>query len=114
TLAERQPEEKVAAAAPQTLEKLGLTVQNLTDDLAERLGYKELKGVVVTQVEPGSLAELSGIRDGMLITEVNREPVANVKEFEKAVEKAGRSILLLLTDGRYARYVILKLPKEKE
>ncbi len=95
---------------------MGLTVQNLTDDLAERLGYKGLKGVVVTEVESGSLAELSGIRDGMLITEVNREPVANVKEFEKAVEKTGkdRSILLLLTDGQFARYVILKLPKEKE
>jgi hypothetical protein len=46
--------------------------------------------------------------------EVNRESVANTKEFDKAVEKAGkdRSILLLITDGRYARYVILKLPKE--
>jgi serine protease Do len=116
TLTERSSEEKIAAAGSQTVEKLGLTAQNLTDDLAERLGYKGLKGVVVTQVEPGSLAELSGIRDGMLIVEVNREPVSNVKEFEKAVEKAGkdRSILLLLTDGRFARYVILKLPKEKE
>jgi serine protease Do len=103
-------------AEPKTLEKLGLTVQNLTDDLAERLGYKGLKGVVVTAVESGSLAEFGGIRDGMLITEVNREPVSNVREFEKALEKAGKdkSILLLLTDGQYARYVILKLPKEKE
>ena len=116
TLGERPLGEKTAAAKSQIIEKLGLTVQNLTDDLIERLGYKGLKGVVVTQVEPGSLAEMSGIRDGMLIVEVNREPVTNVKEFEKAVEKAGKdnSILLLLTDGQYARYVILKLPKEKE
>jgi len=69
---------------------------------------------VVTQVEPGSLAQRAGIKAGMLILEVNRESVANTKEFDKAVEKAGkdRSILLLITDGRYARYVILKLPKE--
>jgi len=113
-LAERPSEDKIAAAKSQTIEKLGLTVQNLTDDLAERLGYERLTGVVVTQVEPGSQAEANGIKDGMLIMEVNRESVANTKEFNKAVEKAGkdRSILLLITDGRYARYVILKLPKE--
>ena len=113
-LAERPSEGKIAAAKSQTIEKLGLTVQNLTDDLAERLGYEELTGVVVTQVEPGSQAQRKGIKDGMLIMEVNRESVANTKEFNKAVEKAGkdRSILLLITNGRYARYVILKLPKE--
>ncbi len=113
-LAERPSEDKIAAAKSQTIEKMGLTVQNLTDDLAERLGYEGLKGVVVTQVEPGSLAQRAGIEAGMLIMEVNRESVANTKEFDKAVEKAGkdRSILLLITDGRYARYVILKLPKE--
>jgi len=113
-LTERPSEEKIAAAKSQTIEKLGLTVQNLTDDLAERLGYEGMKGVVVTQVEPGSLAQRAGISEGTLIMEVNRESVANTKEFEKAVEKAGKdgSILLLITDGRYARYVILKLPKE--
>jgi len=112
TLAERPSEGKIAATKSQAIEKLGLTVQNLTDDLAERLGYKGLKGVVITQVEPGSLAELGGIRDGMLIMEVNREAVANTKDFDKAVEKAGKdeAILFLITDGRYARYVILKLP----
>ncbi len=113
-LAERPSEGKIVAAKSQTIEKLGLTVQNLTDDLAERLGYEGLTGVVVTQVEPGYQAQRKGIKAGMLIMEVNRETVANTKEFDKAVEKAGkdRSILLLITDGRYARYVILKLPKE--
>jgi serine protease Do len=113
-LAERPSEEKIAAAKSQTIEKLGLTVQNLTDDLAERFGYEGMAGVVVTQVESSSLAERAGIKAGMLIMEVNRESIANTKEFDKAVEKAGedRSILLLITDGRYARYVILKLPKE--
>jgi serine protease Do len=113
-LVERPSADKIAAAESQTIEKLGLTVQNLTDDLAERLGYEGLTGVVVTQVEPGSLAQRAGVEAGMLIMEVNRESVANTKEFDKAVERAGKdgSILLLITDGRYARYVILKLPKE--
>ena len=113
-LGERPSEGKIAAAKSQAIEKLGLTVQNLTDDLAERLGYEGLTGVMVTQVEPGSQAQRKGIKAGMLIMEVNRQGVANTKEFDKAVEKAGedRTILLLITDGRYARYVILKLPKE--
>ena len=93
---------------------MGLVVQNLTDDLAERLGYKDQKGVIVASVEPGSPAVRKGITSGMLIMEVDQKPINNTKEFSEAIEKAAKTgkVLLLINDGRYHHLVVLKLPKE--
>jgi serine protease Do len=98
----------------ETLERLGLVVQNLTNDLAERLGCEGQTGVVVTRVKPGSEAAYEGITAGMLIMEVDRMQVKNTKDFNKAIEKAGKAgqVLLLIYDGRYHHLVVLKLPKK--
>lgn len=104
------PEDKAAdIGSPRSMEKLGLMVQNLTPELAHQFGIEDQKGVVVTQVFQGSLAELAGINPGAIIQEVNREPVSNVKEFEKAVSKAPKEggLLLLIKEGQYSRYVAL-------
>ena len=113
-LGKRPPQAGVTDARPETLEELGFSVRNLTDELADRLGFQTLTGVVVTRVESGSQAEKKGIAVGMLIMEVNRKPVKNTKEFDEAIEKAGKegSVLLLVNDGRYTRFVVLKLPNK--
>jgi serine protease Do len=96
---------------PETLEELGFSVGNLTDELADRLGFKAKEGVIVTSVESGSQAEKKGISVGMLITEVDRKSVKNTKEFDEAIEKAGKggSVLLLINDGTHTRFIVLKL-----
>ena len=112
-LGERPSKEQIASAESETSEKLGLAVQNLTDDLAERYDYEGLEGVIVTNVEPGSIAELAGITRGTLIMEVNRKPVENVKDFNEAIEEAKEdSVLLRIKHGRATIFVVLKLPKE--
>jgi len=113
-LGERPTKPLLAKAQPETLEQLGFFVQNLTPDLAERLGYEGQSGVVVTQVEPGSLADLAGISSGTLIIEVNREPVENTDQFNEAMEKAAEqgTVLLLIKDKRYTRFVVLTLPEK--
>lgn len=92
-------------------EELGIEVQNLTDDLAQRLGYEGLSGVVISGVKPDSLAASAGLKSGMLITEVNRNAVNNIKEFTDAVKDAKKngSVLLLVNTGSYNRFVVLKL-----
>jgi serine protease Do len=89
-------------------------VQNLTDELAERLGYEDMSGVVVTQVEPASEADKKGISEGLLIMEVNRKPVKNIKDFEEAMEKAveDETILLLVNNGRYNLFIALNVPED--
>jgi serine protease Do len=93
------------------LESTGLTVQNLDDEIARRLGYEGLSGVVVTNVEPASPADKAEIRPGTLIMEVNRQPVENTREFEKALEDiSGEGVVLLLLRDQYrSRYIVLKL-----
>ena len=107
--------EKPGSDEPTKAEQLGLSVENLTDDIAEKLGYTDQSGVIVTKVEPGSPAHSKGIGQGHLIQQVNRETVKNVKQFNKAVEKIepGQKILLLVRSGAYPQYVVLTMP-EKE
>jgi serine protease Do len=115
-LSERPTKEQIARGGTETLEKLGLAVQNLTSDLAEQYGFEGQTGVIVTQVEPGSIADLAGITPGALIMEVNRKPVENTKSFKEAIEEAAKenAVLLRIKQGRSIVFVVLKLPKEKD
>jgi serine protease Do len=57
--------------------KLGLELADLTDQLAQELGYKiGTKGVVITRVEAGSAAAGADLRRGMLLLKIDRQPVA--------------------------------------
>jgi serine protease Do len=114
-LGQKPQDQQAAAAGGAEAEKtLGISVTNLSDELAERLGFEGLSGVVVESVEPGSLAAEKGIAAGMLIMEVNRKPVKNTKKFDKAVKQAvkGGKVLLLVNNGTYSQYVLLKLPED--
>jgi len=110
-LEKRPPLPELVGAQPRVMEQLGFSVQNLTQDLAERYGYEGLSGVIVSDVEPGSQAERAGITPGTLIKEVNRTEVKNTKEFNEAVEKSKDkgSVLLLVRRQRYTFYVLLTL-----
>ncbi len=111
TLGKRSPARRTISAGPDVVKRLGFTVQDLTAELAEHLGYKGESGVVVTEVVAGSEAASKGIAAGALILEVNRKPVKNTPEFSRAVEQAGKkgTILLLVKDRQYTRFVLLKL-----
>ena len=91
-----------AAKSPSSQKSLGITVQNLTPEIAKQLGVTKDTGVVVTGVEPGSPAEEAGIQTGDVIQQVNRKPVKNVDDFVQKVETAKNqeSILLLLQRGQ--------------
>ena len=95
--------------------RFGLTVQDLTPELAERYGYEEQTGVIITSVESGSEAAEKGLRQGFLIQEVNRRQVDNVRQFREAISDAlskERPVLLLVTAGRNSQYVVLNPSEE--
>lgn len=54
---------------------LGINIQNLTDEVAQSLDLKDVRGVLVSNVRPGSAAEKAGIKRGDIITAINGEKV---------------------------------------
>jgi serine protease Do len=75
---------------------------------------KDQKGVLVSKVEPGSVAQEQGLREGDLIKEVNRQIVTTTEEFKTAVAqtKKGDSVLLRVVRENRAFYSVLS-PREK-
>ncbi|HKI97889.1 MAG TPA: DegQ family serine endoprotease [bacterium] len=93
-------------------EALGLQVEALTPDLAERLGYQGLSGVLISAVAPNSPASDAGLRRGTLVERVNRKAVHNVQEFRTEISKvpSGKPILLLARLGATNQFVVIKKP----
>ena len=102
----------ITASLPQsrTEAKLGLDVQDLTAALSDKFKLRETRGVLITKVESGSLAQSEGLREGDLIKEVNRADVGSVGEFTAAIAKVRRGDTVLLRVLRESRafYVVLK------
>ena len=105
---------ETARGAAKAQDPLGLSVQTLTRELAERLGYEGLSGVVVAEVESGSLADESGLEPEMLIVEMNREPVRNVKQYHEALAKAKQKgkILLRVRSEDWTKLILITLPQK--
>ena len=89
---------------------LGLDVQDLTPGLADKFKLQESRGVLISKVEPGSLAQSEGLHEGDLIKEVNRIDVGSVGEFSSVISKVrrGETILLRVVRESRAFYVVLK------
>jgi len=67
--------------------EFGLHVESLTPDRAQRVGMEGQKGVLVSEVEPGSFAEDLQFGRGDVISEINGQSVTSVDEYRKAVAK---------------------------
>jgi serine protease Do len=95
------------------LDKIGVEVADLTPELAEQLGYpRDAKGVVVASVEPGSAADLSGLRKGALIVKVDKVPVPSAAAAKDALAKASldKGVLLQVqTPQGGTSYLVLKV-----
>ena len=68
-------------------ESLGLSYQNMTEDIARRFELEDdARGVFITNVDQGSFAfREANVRPGMLIIEANRKKVDSVADFEEIV-----------------------------
>jgi serine protease Do len=82
--------------------KLGVTVHSLTQEQVDRLGIQSGKGVLVTDVKPDSFADDIQLQPGMVIMQVNRQPVNSEEEFRKLMGqiKSGQDVVFLVRQGR--------------
>jgi len=95
---------------------LGMTVQELTPQLARNLQLKETTGVVVVQVEQGSPAGDAGIRPGDLIEEINGIPIKTMKDYHTQIanQKPGSSIRFLMKRQGKTMFVVVEVPEKQE
>jgi len=107
-------EEEVVASAPQS-GNLGMTVQNMTPELAKTLGLNRAEGVVITSVEPQSTAAEAGLQRGDVILEVDRKKISNAAELRKTLDgaKPGANLLFLIQRGGNSVFLALKNPDGK-
>jgi len=66
---------------------VGAHVEDLTPELARKLGMPKATGVIVTEVEPASFAEDIGFGRGDVITEVNHVPINSMVDYRREVAK---------------------------
>jgi serine protease Do len=95
---------------PEDVGKFGLQVQEITKEMAERLGLGEQKGVIVTDVADNSIAATQGIDREDVITEVDGKPVTDAKSFRDALSKGDpkRGVLLYLDRKGSKTFAVLK------
>ena len=111
TLGELKADQKQASADQgdtqkgDTLKDFGLTVTKSEDG----------KGVVVTEVEPGSAADDRGLQAGDVILAVNSTEIGAASDFEKAIAAAAKSgkksVLVQISRDSDSRFVALPVAK---
>ncbi|HEY6364635.1 MAG TPA: DegQ family serine endoprotease [Candidatus Binatia bacterium] len=109
---EKMREEEVIASTTETGD-LGLTVEQITPDIADDLGLEQTHGVVVTAVAPNGPGDEAGFQPGDIFREINRQPVRNLSDYRKIMASAahGKSILFLVQ--REDNAIFLALRKEE-
>ena len=82
---------------------LGVTIQNLAEDVPEALGLDDDEGAIVTDVVNGSPAEKAGIQSGDVVLEMNGEKVESSVDLTRRVGNLAvdeRATFRVLRDGR--------------
>jgi S1-C subfamily serine protease len=82
---------------------LGITIDDVSADIAQLYGLKEAQGALITQVVEGSAAEKAGIRIGDVVVSVNDKPVKSRNELRLAISqlRAGQTVRVgVVRDGK--------------
>ncbi|HEX8521728.1 MAG TPA: trypsin-like peptidase domain-containing protein, partial [Tepidisphaeraceae bacterium] len=90
------------AAVPQTVtairKRLGVTVEELTPMMAQKLGIPDDEGILVTEVDPDSLGDVTGLRRGDVIVQVGIYPMNKLDKFGFLVQqlpRRGKAVFLV-------------------
>jgi serine protease Do len=90
--------------------RLGLTLEDLTDQMAEFLAVPSKNGALVTSVSAGSPAAAANLRAGDVIVRAGEETVANPQDLIRAVARAGPRIDLRVIRDKKEITVTVDLP----
>ncbi|MCH8133077.1 MAG: Do family serine endopeptidase [Myxococcales bacterium] len=109
---EREIVDKLSSRESGGASAFGLKAQNLTPDLATRLGIDEDTGVIVVGVLRGSPAAEAGLRREDVILEVDKQEVSDVGRLDELLSQADDGALLLIRRGDATVFVPLPAPPD--
>ncbi|MDZ7263131.1 MAG: DegQ family serine endoprotease [candidate division KSB1 bacterium] len=96
TLGEKPGDRPSKQLSEKETEKLGISVGNLTAERSRRYGFENESGVIVLDVKQGSEAWRKGMREGDLITSINRKPVKDVSDYNEIMGNVKSGDILLI------------------
>src|SRR6185503_12735030 len=92
--------------------QMGVSIQELTPTLAGQLGLPVTRGVLITQVQPGSPAALAELAEGDVIVGLDGSTVSATDDLRRLMvnHQVGDTVTLrIATAGRSTRTVTLSL-----
>jgi serine protease Do len=88
--------------------RIGARVSRITPDLKDEYNLDSDKGLVVVDVERGSVADAMGLRRGDQILEANRREITNISDWERAMSDGNKTVVLLINREGRQRYFMYK------
>jgi serine protease Do len=91
---------------------LGVSIQDVNSDLADKEGLKEVRGIFVAKVNPNSAAEDAGMKDKDVIIKIGDVAVNSSSELQEQIGKRNpgdKVKVLVVRDGKEKEFeVVLK------
>ncbi len=102
-----------AASTASTVHPLaGVVFDDVTPPLARQMDLPVNSGVVVTDIEEGSLAEASGLQPGDVVLELNRQYVPNFSTLQRLADPLKPTDLALLLVNRQSNVMYIPIQGE--
>ncbi len=77
------------------------------------MNLPESEGVVISDVQRGSIAGIAGLKPGDIILEIDKTEIATLAEYSKVIEgiKPGDTVLFQVMRGNNTLYSAVRVPK---
>lgn len=100
--------ERETAELPSDLRNERLAGATFGDIPEQSPAFGRIRGVMVFEVEQGSRVAAAGLREGDIISSVNRAPTRNLQEFLRVVNQVKGQMLLRVQRGNHAAFMVIK------
>ncbi len=100
--------ERETTGLPSDLRNERLAGATFGDIPEDSPAFGRIRGVMVYEVERGSRVAAAGLREGDIISSVNRAPTRNLQEFLRVVNQLKGQMLLRVQRGNHAAFMVIK------
>ena len=106
---DQRPDDEIPREISENIPELGWRLHDLDYDIKQYLGDPDLKGVLVTEVDPSGKAARAGITRGDVILEMARREIDSVSDIDEILFDASGDILILVWREGRTIYLVLHL-----